>query len=67
VHGWDQDQVWTGARVATLIGRKFHVYSVSGATRLMHWLGFTRQMSARWAAERDEQAVAAWKEATGYR
>jgi transposase len=35
-HGWDQDQVWTGARVATLIGREFHVsYSVSGATRLM--------------------------------
>src|SRR5579884_2525131 len=24
-HGWDEDQVWTGARVATLIGRKFHV------------------------------------------
>jgi transposase len=65
VHGWDQDQVWTGARVATLIGRKFHVsYSVSAATRLMHRLGFTPQVPARRAAERDEQAVAAWKEAT---
>ncbi|MFF4795638.1 winged helix-turn-helix domain-containing protein [Streptomyces sp. NPDC001276] len=64
-HGWDQDQVWTGARVATLIGRKFHVsYSVSGATRLMRRLGFTPQVPARRAAERDEQAVAAWKEAT---
>jgi transposase len=64
-HGWDQDQVWTGARVATLIGRKFHVsYSVSGATRLMRRLGFTPQMPARRAAERDEQAVAAWREAT---
>ncbi len=32
-HGWVEDQVWTAARVATLIGRKFHVsYSVSGAT-----------------------------------
>ncbi|MFF4796284.1 transposase [Streptomyces sp. NPDC001276] len=62
-HGWDQDQVWTGARVATLIGRKFHVsYSVSGATRLMRRLGFTPQVPARRAAERDEQAVAAWKE-----
>ena len=31
-HGWVEDQVWTAARVATLIGRKFHVsYSVSGA------------------------------------
>ena len=28
-HGWAADQVWTAARVATLIGRKFHVsYSV---------------------------------------
>ncbi|MET8631047.1 winged helix-turn-helix domain-containing protein [Kitasatospora sp. NPDC004669] len=64
-HGWDEDQVWTGARVATLIGRKFHVsYSVSGATRLMRRLGFTPQVPARRAAERDEQAVAAWKEAT---
>jgi transposase len=64
-HGWDQDQIWTGARVATLIGRKFHVsYSVSAATRLMHRLGFTPQVPARRAAERDEQAVTTWKEAT---
>ncbi|WP_435843413.1 IS630 family transposase [Streptomyces hirsutus] len=64
-YGWDEDQVWTGARVATLIGRKFHVsYSVSGATRLMRRLGFTPQMPGRRAAERDEQAVAAWKEGT---
>ncbi|MFJ2591316.1 winged helix-turn-helix domain-containing protein [Streptomyces sp. NPDC087538] len=34
-HGWVEDQVWTAARVTTLIGRKFPVsYSVSGAT---HW------------------------------
>ncbi|WP_258382424.1 hypothetical protein [Streptomyces sp. NTH33] len=26
-HGWDEDQVRTGARAATLIGRKFHVPS----------------------------------------
>ncbi len=64
-HGWVEDQVWTAARVATLIGRKFHVsYSVSGATRLMHRLGFTPQMPARRAAERDEQAVTAWTEVT---
>jgi hypothetical protein len=60
-----EDQVWTAARVATLIGRKFHVsYSVSGATRLMHRLGFSPQIPARRVAERDEQAVTAWKEAT---
>jgi hypothetical protein len=57
--------VWTAARVATLIGRKFHVsYSVSGATRLMHRLGFSPQVPARRVAERDEQVVTAWKEAT---
>nr|WP_189265338.1 winged helix-turn-helix domain-containing protein [Streptomyces fuscichromogenes] len=64
-HGRDQDQVWTGVRVATLIGRKFHLsYGVSGATRLMCRLGFNPQVPARRAAARDEQAVAAWKEAT---
>ncbi|MGY4967448.1 winged helix-turn-helix domain-containing protein, partial [Streptomyces sp. 900105245] len=64
-HGWVEDQVWTASRVATLIGRKFHVsYSVSGATRLMHRLGFSPQVSARRVAERDEQAVTAFKEVT---
>ncbi|MFG2424849.1 winged helix-turn-helix domain-containing protein [Streptomyces sp. NPDC048448] len=65
-HGWVEDQVWTAGRVATLIGRKFHVScSVSGATRLMHRLGFSPQMPVRRVAERDEQTVEAWKEATG--
>ncbi|CAL9624324.1 hypothetical protein SUDANB6_05936 [Streptomyces sp. enrichment culture] len=64
-HGWVEDQVWTAARVAMLIGRKFHVsYSVSGATGLMHRLGFSPQVPARRVAERDEQAVRVWKEAT---
>ncbi|MFD9053316.1 transposase [Streptomyces zaomyceticus] len=64
-HGWVEDQVWTASRVAALIGRKFHVsYSVSGATRLMHRLGFSPQVPARRAAERDEQAVSVWREAT---
>ncbi|MFF7247628.1 winged helix-turn-helix domain-containing protein [Embleya sp. NPDC008237] len=64
-HGRVEDQVWTAARVATLISRKFPVsYSVSGATRLMHRLGFGPQVPARKVAERDEQAVTAWKEAT---
>ncbi|MFC8720728.1 winged helix-turn-helix domain-containing protein [Kitasatospora sp. NPDC057198] len=59
-----KDRVWTAARVVTLIGRKFHIsYSVSGTTRLMHRLGFSPQVPARRVAERDEQAVNAWKEA----
>lgn len=46
-HGWVEDQVWTASRVASLIGRKFHVcYRVSGATRLMRWLGFSPQVDA---------------------
>ncbi|MFF7859348.1 winged helix-turn-helix domain-containing protein [Streptomyces sp. NPDC007904] len=50
--------------MATLIGRKFHVsYSVSGATRLMHRLGFSPQVPSRRVAERDERAVTVWKEA----
>ncbi|MEV8039057.1 winged helix-turn-helix domain-containing protein [Streptomyces sp. NPDC086182] len=64
-HGWVEDQVWTASRVATLIGRKFHVsYSVSGATRLMHRLGFSPQVPARRVAERDEEAVTVWREVT---
>ncbi|MFD9459009.1 transposase [Streptomyces sp. NPDC059985] len=64
-HGWTEDQVWTASRVVTLIGRKFHVtYSVSGATRLMHRLEFSPQVPGRRVAERDEEAVAVWKEAT---
>nr|WP_279617419.1 winged helix-turn-helix domain-containing protein [Streptomyces incarnatus] len=57
--------MWRGSRVASLVGRKFHVcYSVSRATRLMRRLGFSPQVPARRVAERDEQAVTAWKEAT---
>jgi transposase len=57
VHGQVKDQVWTAGRVATLIGRKFHVScSVSGATRLMHRLGLSLQVPVRRVAERDEEA-----------
>ncbi|MFE9127835.1 winged helix-turn-helix domain-containing protein [Streptomyces sp. NPDC007148] len=64
-HGWTEDQVWTAARVRTLIGRRFHIsYSVSGVTRLLHRMGYSVQMPARPAAERDEDAITAWREAT---
>ncbi|MEU6557135.1 winged helix-turn-helix domain-containing protein [Streptomyces sp. NPDC046915] len=60
-----ENQAWTAAEVAMLIGRKFHVsYGVSGATRLIHRPGFTPRIPARRMTERDEQAVAQWKEAT---
>lgn len=55
-HAWD-DQVWTGARVATLIGRRFHKsYSPSAAIRLMRRLGFTPQMPARLPQNRAQVA-----------
>ncbi|WP_338058882.1 winged helix-turn-helix domain-containing protein [Streptomyces amritsarensis] len=63
-----EDRVRTSSRVATLIGRKFHLspllYSVSGATRLMHRLGSSPQAPARCVAERAKQAVTVGKEAT---
>ena len=35
--GWAEDQRWTLARVATLIGRMFHVsYSLKGVALLLH-------------------------------
>lgn len=65
LYGYTEDQRWTGARVAALIGRLFHVrYTVRGATYLMHRLGCTPQVPAHRAAERDEEQIAAWKETT---
>jgi transposase len=65
VHGWDQDQRWTLERVATLIGRLFHVrYTLRGASYLLHRIGFTPQVPAHRAAERDEAAIATWRDAT---
>jgi transposase len=51
--------------VAALIGRPLHVrYTVRGATYLMRRLGYTPQVPAHRAAERDEQQIALWKETT---
>ncbi|MFI6935460.1 transposase [Streptomyces sp. NPDC050287] len=63
-HRWADEQVWTAARVRTLIGRTFHLsYGASEVTRLPHRMGSRVQMPARPAAERDEDAVTAWQEA----
>jgi transposase len=65
VHGWDQDQWWTLERVATLIGRPFHVrYTLRGTSYLLHRIGFTPQVPVHRAAGRDEAAIAAWRDAT---
>jgi transposase len=60
--GWYQDQRWTLARVAALITRLFGVdYTLRGVSYLLLRLGFTLQVVAHRAAERDEGAIAAWR------
>jgi transposase len=57
---------WTLARVATVIRRRFGVrYRYpSAVANLLHRLGFTVQMPARRAVERDERAITDWREHT---
>jgi putative transposase len=64
-YGWGQDQRWTLARVAALVMRLFGVsYTLRGVSYLLHRLGFSPQVPARRAFERDEDAVAEWRTAT---
>jgi transposase len=64
-YGWDRDQRWTLARVAELIGRLFHVsYTLRGVSYLLHRNGFTPQVPAHRAAERDEAAIDQWRAVT---
>jgi putative transposase len=64
VYGWT-DQRWTLARVAALVTRLFGVtYTLRGVSYLLHRLGFTPQVAAHRAAERDEDAIAAWRSQT---
>jgi transposase len=54
-YGWDEDQRWTLARAAALTARLFQVsYSVKGMSLLLHRLGFTPQVPAHRAIERNE-------------
>lgn len=63
--GWAEDQRWTLARVTTLIGRLFQVrYTLRGTSYLLHRIGFTPQVPVYRAAERDEQAIATWRDVT---
>ena len=63
--GWDQDQRWTLARAAALIARLFGAsYTLRGVSYLLHRLGFTPQVAAHRAAERDEDAIMQWRAMT---
>jgi transposase len=64
VWGWE-DQCWTLARIAELVRRRFGVdYTLAGLDLLLHRIGWSVQVPARQAAERDEAAIAAWREET---
>lgn len=61
-YGWDEDQRWTLARITRLIGRLFHVsYTLRGTSYLLHRMGWTPQVPAHRATERDEDAITAWR------
>jgi transposase len=65
IRGWDEDQRWTPERAAALTGRLFHVgCTVRGTSCLLHRPGFTPQVPVHRAAERDEDAIAAWRAVT---
>ena len=62
--GWE-DQCWTLARIAGVVWRLFKVeYTLAGLDLLLHRIGWSVQVPARRAAERDEAAIAAWREET---
>jgi putative transposase len=59
-HGW-ADQRWTLDRVAELINKLFQMhYTQRGTSLLLHRLGWSPQVSAHRAAERDEDAITTW-------
>src|SRR5216110_154561 len=63
--GWDEDQCWTLARIAEVVRRRFKVeYTMAGLDLLLHRAGWSVQVPSRQAAERNEERIAAWKEAT---
>lgn len=66
-HGW-ADARWTLARIAELIERHFAVtYTLRGVSYLLHRIGYTLQVPARRAVERDEHAIATWRRKRGRR
>ncbi|WP_125051497.1 winged helix-turn-helix domain-containing protein [Streptomyces paromomycinus] len=63
-HGWP-DQTWTLARIKTLIGRRFHkCFTLSGIAKMLRRHGFSHQVPARRALERDEDKVTGWVKET---
>jgi transposase len=58
-------QVWTTTRVATVIRRAFGVsYHPAHISRLLRQAGLSVQKPIRRASQRDEAAIAAWRDET---
>ncbi|WCN07205.1 IS630 family transposase [Streptomyces sp. M92] len=63
-HGWP-DQTWTLARIKTLIGRRFHTsFTLPGIAQTLRRHGWSHQVPARRATERDGVAVGGWVKET---
>jgi transposase len=61
--GWDAGQRWTLARIAEIIRERFGAdCTLAGVDVLLHRIGWSVQVPARQAAERDEALIAAWRE-----
>ena len=59
--GWE-DQRWTLARVRDLIAAKFRVqYTIPGTWYLLRRRGWSCQLGARRATERDDGAIEVWR------
>jgi transposase len=63
---WDwADQCWTLSRIAAAVHERFDVdYTLAGLDLLLHRMGWSVQVPARQAAERDEEQITAWREET---
>jgi transposase len=62
VHGWSEDQRWTLARICRLAQEMFTVgYTPKGMSLLLKRNGWSVQVPAVRAVERDEAAIATWR------
>ena len=60
-----KDQYWTLARIAEEVWQRFGAeYTLAGMDVLLHRSGWSVQVPARRAAERDEAAIARWRDKT---
>jgi len=59
------DQCWTLARIADQVWQRFGAeYTLAGMDVLLHRMGWSVQVPARRAAERDDDQIARWREET---